>query len=49
MKDLRGNGQAGRMEKAERAIAAQQKLIWIAMGGLAVLQFLSANGWLKVH
>ena len=43
------NGQPGWVTKTEKKLEAHSKAIWVGMTILAVLQFLSANGWLRIH
>jgi hypothetical protein len=42
MIELIGNGQPGRVGKAEKQIEDHARLIWIGIGGISVLQFIIA-------
>lgn len=48
-KFLFDNGQPGWVSKVESRLEAHSRAIWIGMAILGVLQFLSANGWLRIH
>jgi hypothetical protein len=56
MKEIIGNGQPGRIGKLEEKHVALEKdqassvrILYMLMGGLGLLQFLAANGWLRIH
>lgn len=46
MKGILGNGQPGRLDDLERDVRAHRTWLLLAMGGLYVIQFAAANGWL---
>lgn len=40
MEEVIGNGQPGRLGKAEEKLESHSKLLWMGMGGLYVLQII---------
>lgn len=48
-KVLFDNGQPGFISKTEARLGKLDKIVWLGMGALGVLQILSANGLLSVH
>lgn len=49
MDSLMGNGRPGRIDKIETILSSLQRYLWTAIGVLAAVQFLAANGVLDIR